>query len=350
MSAPSVGPATLAFVGDFMLERRPDGEAIDAVRELLAGADAAIANVDTVLSGLGTPVPKWANLHAPRAAAMDLAAMGVTLVTMANNHAMDFRAAGMLDTCRAYDEAGVRHAGAGENLAAALAPVRLPVAGMDVAVFSVACTLPPESAAGPDSPGIAPLRVRYAFQVDESLMPEQPGTVPEVRTWVDEGDLARVRQAIDAVRPEVDAVVVVVHWGVPAPWRAPAHPVLQDYQQPLGRALIEAGADAVIGNHAHELHGIELYHDRPIAYCLGNFYIDTIAKYPWMGRASVVLRLVLQAEGPPQVEIVPELLDEDGVPRRDPAATAIALLHEPSGGFGVTFPPTGTAYIARRRS
>ena len=219
----------IACIGDFMLARRPDEASIAPVRELFDGDDVVIANVDTVLSDLGTPVPKWANLRGPREAAKDLRALGIGVVAMANNHAMDFRAEGMLDTCRAYDEAGLLHAGAGENLAAAAAPAVLQAGGLTVAALSVACTLPPESAAGPASAGIAPLRIGYAFAVDESLMPEQPGTVPQVRTWPDGDDLDRVRHDIARANDAADVTLVVVHWGVPAPWRAPSHPTLQEY-------------------------------------------------------------------------------------------------------------------------
>ena len=335
MSTSGNGAITIAAVGDFMLERRPAPADIEAVRPLLAGADLVIANVDTVLSEQGTPVPKWANLKGPRAIAADLKTLGVDVVAMANNHAMDFRAEGMLDTCRAYDEVGVQHAGAGGNLAAACAPAVVDIRGQRVAILSMASTLPPESAAGPNSPGIAPIHVRYAFAVDESLMAEQPGTVAEVRTWLDDHDLARARADVASAREVADVVLVVIHWGVPAPWRAPSHPILQEYQRPLAHALIDAGADAVIGNHAHELHGVEVYQSKPIAYCLGNFWIDTIALYPWMGKESLVLRLTVGRERPPEAAVTPVLLDEEGVPRPDPKAAAAPLLDGLSRELGV---------------
>src|SRR3712207_4259813 len=137
---------TIAAVGDFMIDRRATASDIGAVREYLARADVSIANVDTVLSDQGTPVPKWATLRGPREAAGDLRAMGFDLIAMANNHAMDFRAEGMLDTCRAYEEVGLRYAGAGENLQAATAPVIVQVGEQKVAILSMACTLPFESA------------------------------------------------------------------------------------------------------------------------------------------------------------------------------------------------------------
>jgi poly-gamma-glutamate synthesis protein (capsule biosynthesis protein) len=217
-----------------------------------------------------------------------------------------------------------------------------------VAILSLSCTLPMESAAGPDWPGIAPVRVHTAFVVEESLSLEQPGTVPAVRTWLDEADLARARQDVAAARSRVDVVLAVVHWGVPSPWRAPWHPTLQAYQRTLGHALIDAGADAVLGNHAHELHGIEFYKGRPIAYCLGNFWIDTISSYPWMGRESLVLYLTLSRGGTPEVEIVPLFLGDDGVPRPDPANRTVAVLNEQSRELGVAVEECDGRFVVRR--
>jgi len=320
---------------------------IQAARGLFTGADVVVANVDTVLSERGTPVPKWANLRGPREIADDLRAMGIDVVAMANNHVMDFRSEGMLDTCRAYDEAGILHAGAGENGAAAAAPALMETRNGRVAVCSIACTLPPESAAGPNWPGISPVRVRYAFAIDETLLTEQPGTVPEVRTWLDESDVERACRDVAAARAIADVVLVVVHWGVPAPWRAPSHPMLQAYQRTLGMALIDAGADAVLGNHPHELHGIESYRGRPIAYCLGNFWIDTISAYPWMSRESIVLRLTFVDDGLSGVEVVPLRLDDDGAPQVDPRARAVEMLNRHSREFGVTVDEVDGRWIVR---
>jgi poly-gamma-glutamate synthesis protein (capsule biosynthesis protein) len=339
---------TIAAVGDFMLVQRPDAANIEAIRTLLAGSDVAIANVDTVLSDLGTPVPKWANLRGPRTAAGDLRAMGIDAIAMANNHAMDFRAEGMLDTLRAYQESGLLTAGAGVNLSAATAPAIVRVGQRTVAILSMACTLPPESAAGPDWPGIAPVHVRYAFAIDETLLAEQPGSVPEVKSWLDDKDLARTRADVAAAREIANVVVAVVHWGVPTPWRAPAHPILQEHQRVLGHALIDAGADVVLGNHAHELHAIEFYRDKPIAYCLGNFWIDGIGSYPWMGRESLVLRLTFGRGGVPEVEIVPLMLDEAGIPRPDPERRSVELLNRLSAEFGVVVAAEDGVYLARQ--
>lgn len=348
MSSPQT--ATIAVVGDFMLDHRPDPADIAATRALFQDADLVIANVDAVLSEQGTPVPKWVNLRAPRAVAHDLRAMGIDVVTLANNHVMDFRAAGMLDTRRAYDEAGIRHVGAGENLAAATAPLLVETNGVRVAVLSLACTLAEEAAAGPNWPGIAPVHVHHAFVVEQSLLAEQPGTVPTVRTWLDERDAERARQDVATTRAAADVVLAIPHWGVPSPWRAPSHPVVQEYQRALGRLLIDAGADAVLGNHPHELHGIEFHAGRPIAYSLGNFWIDGIASWPWMGFESIVLRLTVSRAGVASLEVVSLFLDGRGVPQPDPTNRAVDLLTAHSADLGATIARVGARFLVTESS
>lgn len=337
-------------VGDFMITAPVKQADVQEAARFVRGADVVIANVDTVLSARGTPVPKWANLRGPREAVRDLKAIGIDIVAMANNHSMDFRAEGMLDSCAAYDEVGILHAGAGKDLAAATAPAVIAANGLRIAVLSTASTLPTESAAGPATPGLAPVHVTYAFEVDEKLMPEQPGTVPRVKTWLDESDLARAVDDVRRAKQAADLVIVVAHWGVPTPWRAPWHHELQDYQQPLAHALIDAGADAVLGNHAHELHGVEFYQGRPIAYCLGNFWIEGIANYAWMGFESGVLRLAVDKSGVLGVSFLPAFLDEQGIPRPDPRNRAIAVLNRFSAQFGVAFEPGEDGYFVAKRA
>lgn len=325
---------TIAAVGDFMLQRRPRPEEIARVRALIAQADLAIANMDTVLSPLGMPTPKLFNLRGPREAAADVAAMGFHAVSFANNHAMDFGPEGMLDTIAALGEVGVTAFGAGRNLDEATTPHIVESNGRRIALLSMATTLPPDAPARPDQPGVAPIRVHQAYVVDPSIASEQPGSVPAVLGRLDPDDLARAVADVAAAKHQADVVVALPHWGVPSPWRAPFHPIVQAHQRELGRVLIEAGADAVIGNHAHELHGIEFHRGKPIAYCLGNFWIDDLGNYPWMGRETVVLRLSFADSSLPEVEFLPVVLDDRGWPQTDPENRAAPLLRERSVELG----------------
>jgi poly-gamma-glutamate synthesis protein (capsule biosynthesis protein) len=194
----------VAAVGDFMLERRLDPADIASVRELFTDADLVIANLDTVVSDRGEAIPKWANLRGPRDLAMDLAELGIDVAVLANNHAMDFGADGLLDMIDALRDAGVATVGAGANLAEASAPLLIERSGRRIAILAAASTLPTGSVAEPNAPCVAPLRVYYSFEIDESLFAEQPGSVPEVKTWVDEQDLARLCADLQAARDIAD--------------------------------------------------------------------------------------------------------------------------------------------------
>jgi poly-gamma-glutamate synthesis protein (capsule biosynthesis protein) len=329
------------MVGDFMVHQRAQAADIERVSRLLGDASICIANLDTVLSDAGQPNPKYSNLRGPRAAVDDLHAMGFDIVTLANNHAMDYGAEGLLDMRQALELAGVRAVGAGANLAEAMAPVELAVGGRTVAIMALACTLPPASEAGPARPGVAPVRVHQAYELEPSLAAEQPGSVPAITTWVDDADMQRAIERVGAARAGADIVILAVHWGVPVLWRAPLQPRVQEYQRVLGRALIDAGADAVIGNHPHELHELEFYRERPIGYSLGNFWIDSLPSRRWMGRETVLMRFRFPTSGPPEVHVLPLLLNEQGFPHPDPAHRALHLLGEMSDGLRLEPLPDG---------
>lgn len=327
---------SILLVGDFMIQHRAEESTISNTHTLLESAELRIGNIDTVLSPMGHSGDKWSSVRGHRESIGDIKAMGFDVVTLANNHAMDFGPDGLLDMVQGFAEVGIKSIGAGRNLEEARTPHEVQMGPKRFAIFSVACTLPPGSAAGPNTPGISPVRIHQSYSVNTSLAAEQPGSAPKVVTWVDESDLDAVTRQIDEVSCRVDHVLVVIHWGVPQPWRAPFDPQLQDYQLALGRALVDAGADAVIGNHPHELHAMEMYDGALIAYSLGNFWIDTIAQRGWMARESVAIRLTFGSGTRPKIEILPLLLDDRGYPQYDPDKKAIELLRHMSSDIEIS--------------
>ena len=133
-------------------------------------------------------------------------------------------------------------------------------------------------AAGPGRPGIAPVRARSSFYVDAVTLDEQPGMAPWVETEVVEEDLRRACECVESAQEEADLVVIHIHWGIPNGWCAAFQGPLADYQRPLGRALIDAGADLVVGHHPHVVHGVERYKDGLIAYSLGHFLFHSMSE------------------------------------------------------------------------
>jgi poly-gamma-glutamate synthesis protein (capsule biosynthesis protein) len=160
---------------------------------------------------------------------------GITVVSLANNHILDYGPAALADTLKALDAAGVAHAGAGNNLASSRKPaiVTLPT-GQTLAVLSYSLTYPAAYWASPNKPGTAP------------------------------GDIGLVQADVTSACAWATAVVVCFHWGgelIPEP---------RPYQTDLGHAAIDAGAALVVGTHPHILQGVEWYHEGVILYSLGN--------------------------------------------------------------------------------
>jgi poly-gamma-glutamate capsule biosynthesis protein CapA/YwtB (metallophosphatase superfamily) len=246
--------------------------------DLLRRADIAFANLEAPLTDRGHPADKLIVLRGSPALAPVLKGIGLGVVSFAHNHALDFGIPGLLQTLEVVEAAGVKVIGAGPDLAGALRPAVTLHRGVRVAWLGLAATLPPGAAATPGRPGIAPVRVRVQIETDASVSEEQPGTSPYVSTSVDPGDLARASAAVRKARDEAGAVIVSIHWGVPPGWTAPFQGILADYQPPLAHALIDAGADAILGHHPHVLHGVEIYHGRPILYSLGNFVFHALAE------------------------------------------------------------------------
>ncbi|WP_028935792.1 CapA family protein [Pseudonocardia spinosispora] len=323
----------IVLIGDTVLAREP-------VAPLALAGDLVIANLEAPLVDVDRPAEKEMTIRLPTSAAGPLRALGVDVVSLATNHALDHGTEGLLSTMHALDGVGIRHAGGGRTLAEADAGVIVTTAsGERVAVLSFCSTLPPGANATATRPGIAPLRIDQSFAVDGILAQEQPGTPPFVRSTAREPDVLRVEERVRAARSAADRVVVCLHWGVPFAYLPPNQGPLAQYQQALGRRLVDAGADIVAGTHPHCLHPVERWNDGLILYSLGNFLFHTdglrapetyfglpylasrlFEGTPWFD--SAVFEVELPATGPPKPRVVPITLDAAGEPHpADPDST-----------------------------
>lgn len=268
----------LAAVGDITLHHAPAG---DIYRTPWDAADLRIANQEAPLTDGGVPASKLIRLQSPPAAAGWLRDLGCDVVSLANNHIMDWGEPGLRSTLAALDTAQVRHAGAGADIDAAAAPVMLDLKGRRIAFLSFAATVPVGFDARADRAGLAAVRVRTSYDADALLIDEQPGTAPWTATEARADDVARLVAAIASARAVADAVVLALHWGVPPAWQAPFQGPLADYQPPLARAAVEAGADLILGHHAHTVFGIEAMvaggRRALVCYSLGNFLFHPLA-------------------------------------------------------------------------
>lgn len=314
----------LAMGGDVVVTRplaaaraKPGARRVfDELRE----AAGAIANLEIPLCDGGAPVEKLVTHRAAPSLAADLAAGGFRTLVLANNHACDYGPAGLLETIGHLREAGITPLGAGEDLAEALAPAYVEEGSVRAAVLAVSALLPAGCAATAQRPGIAPVRVDTRYEIDPAIHMEQPGHPPDVRTSVRAGDLARLCEAVASARERATHVVVYVHWGVGM------QQTRAEYQQPLGRALVEAGADLVVGCHAHTIQQIERYRDGFIFYSLGECFsqYDRSAYPPEIAALMTgirpegfLVRASLRAGGRPDLELIPLAIDGDGDPSAD---------------------------------
>ena len=341
---------TIGTVGDIMINTTLGDSPL---YDILKNATISTANLECPLTDCEIMTDKLIGLRAPPSVAGQLPRLGLDVVSVANNHALDYTDKGLLDTVKYATQAGVKTVGGGKNLEESLAPVIIEAGTTKIAFIGVACTLPLGSSATEKRPGIAPLRVYSSIALDSAIAEEQPGTSPFVHTAVVQDDLDTVRGVIQKTKKSADLIIISIHWGVPPGWSASFQGHLAEYQAPLGRALIDAGANIILGHHPHVIHGIELYNEGIIFYSLGHFifhYMRSIKKVrpkltrpapPYRleyldlasphARESMVVLIEIETAGnlKPRVkrlEMTPCVLDQDGEPITTTAEQAQGIL------------------------
>ncbi len=291
-ASPSADVAlTLAFGGDVhFTERtaallRQPATAFGPMAADLAGADLAVVNLETAVTSRGTPEPKEFHFRAPPVAFEAVKAAGVDAVSIANNHALDYGRVGFADTLDGAAAAGVPVFGGGRTIDEAYAPLVLTVRGVRVAIvgFSQIHTLAESWKAGPATPGIA-------------------------LAW----DVPRAVEAVRAARDRADLVVVFNHWGTERESCPNAN------QKTFAKALADAGADMIIGAHAHVLQGDGWLGRTYVAYGLGNFVW-------YVGSADTgVLKVHVRGRSVTGAELVPAVISGTGQPSALTGAAAAA--------------------------
>ena len=257
----------LAAVGDMMVDHTfsPRRSPFNRAFELVSKADLFFANLEIPLGTRGHPREKMYTYRSDPSVAKVLRTVGVDAVSLANNHMLDYGEEVLLQTLRILTRSRIPHVGAGRNITEASKPVFLERKGVRIAFLSLAATLPLGAAASENRSGIAPVHVQTSYEIDPTSLQEQPGDPPKIRTRVESRDEERICRGIRRARTRADHVVVGIHWGIAfTKQRA-------EYEQPLGRKMIEAGASLVVGTHPHVRQGIERYKNGVILYSLGDF-------------------------------------------------------------------------------
>ena len=290
-------PVTFVFGGDVHFEGRVLDSLEGAPGSVLAGMEGAFTPEDVVVVNLETSITrtegaasKQFTFRAPPEVLADLLAAGVDVASLANNHGMDFGTQGLEDSLQAAEATGFPLIGAGRTAAEAFAPWTSTIGGHRVAVLAATqvldSSLEQAWTAGPAKPGLA--------------------SAKEPRHLV---------EAVRRAAQEADTVAVVLHWGVEKETCPTA------VQQELAEALVAAGADIVVGGHAHRLQGAGRLDGAVVGYGLGNLVFDTPDTSD--GARSGVLRVRSDGRGQLDYQWVPATL-VGGLPQRleGPAADA----------------------------
>ncbi|MEH7483825.1 CapA family protein [Neobacillus drentensis] len=272
----------LAAVGDITLSQKIGKELF---RNLWNAADVRIGNLESpILHTPGAPADKQFRLQQPIEAGEWLKELNPTVVSIANNHTMDWGPEGLFQTQEELDRIGVKHAGGGRNLEKAIQPVYFHVENYKIAFLSWATTLAPGFQAMNNRPGIAGVRVTSYYELGPSLDIEQPGTAPYIKSVPFEEDLLLLEKTIEQAYKEADFVILALHWGVPPQWCVPYQGLIAEYQPILAQRAANAGVDIILGHHAHAPYGMEAFTGKdgkevPVLYSLGNY----ISHYEYTG-------------------------------------------------------------------
>ena len=278
---------SLLFAGDTTLDDDAGaliargGDPLAPFAALFAGADIRLANLECVVATTGSPGSKNYTFRAhPRV--LPVLRRHLDGVTLANNHSGDYGReafAQMLGLLREHD---LGQAGGGMNLAQAHTPWIVERQGLRIAILSYNEFMPRSFEADHDAPGIA-------WSEDEQV-------------------LADIRAARAVHR--ADLVIPFMHWGWENERSANAR------QRQLARAMIDAGADAVIGGHPHVTQDIETHRGKPIVYSVGNFVMKETDN-EWQ-RQGWLLRMVFDRQGAVGLQTHAVRLDLQGLPSPAP--------------------------------
>lgn len=279
----------LLFVGDVMLGRGvneilehtaphyPWGNTL----EVFGRADFRACNLECAISNRGEPWPD--KMFTFRSGSHNVAVLGVAridAVSLANNHALDFGYEALSDTLTILDAASIAHAGAGRSLDDALRPAFVQAGGAKIGMVAFTDN-EPEWEAGQTRAGIA-----YT-----------PVDLEEERA-------ERLFRSIEKARRACDVLIVSAHWGPNWGYEPPPR------QIPFAHRIIDLGADIVFGHSGHVFRGVEIYRERPILYCTGNFIDDYAVDEQERNDESFIFVVEHDSTGTQRLRLYPTVIEQ----------------------------------------
>jgi poly-gamma-glutamate synthesis protein (capsule biosynthesis protein) len=255
--------ATILAVGDIILEL-PQGEFYLArVAPVLQTGDIVVGQGEIVFTsrGIDTFPEFFPSPGCPPSNIGALASAGFNVITLAGNHTWDRGSTGVQDSITGLKKHGIAVTGAGMNIDEARIPAIVERNGTKFGFLNYNCVGVRGQWATKGKPGCAYVHIITHYEMNGS----DPGGPPEVYTFAEPRSLQAMEDDIKKLRPLCDILSVAFHMGI-------LHsPDIAMYDRQISHAAVDAGADIVIGHHAHYLKGVEMYKGKPIYHGLGQF-------------------------------------------------------------------------------
>ena len=284
--AQSNDKVSIVFAGDIMLDGAParvmrqGRDPFSGVAHLFKDADIRVGNLECVIATQGSVEPEKPNVFRVHPRALKYVRRHFDAVGLANNHSGDYGPVAFRQMLGLLKNSGIGYYGGGHHLKEAHTPLIFERKGMRIALLGYNEFQPRNFEADHDRAGIA---------------------------WSEDEQVVRdIREARSVWR--ADVVIPVMHWG----WE---EPVANARQRELARLMIDAGADAVVGGHPHQLQNTETYLGKPIFYSLGNFVFEGFPD-PINNRAWVV-RIEIDRRGVKAWRSYDVRIDRSGLPHAD---------------------------------
>jgi len=255
---PEIRTISIIAVGDIMFGRRvgknlesPDKGykyAFSKVKEILKSGDIVFGNLESPMTNSSKSLSRNRKivLKCSPDAIEGLKDAGFNVLSLANNHIMDYYEQGLMDTIEILDKYGIHHSGAGKDWESARKPAIIEVNNITFGLLSYS------------------EMVRYVYAGSPSISyvagKDKAGAMPV--------DYEIISEDIAALRDKVDILAVSLHWGIEESFR------ISGQQIELARKLVDEGADMILGHHPHQFQGMEIYKGKPIIYSLGNILFD----------------------------------------------------------------------------
>ena len=321
-------------VGDVRVDREDPNSLMNLVADTLKDSDIVFGQLESSISTRGQiAINLTPGFRADPKNVEGIKNAGITLMSVASNHSHDYGSEAFLDTIDYLEKAGIKVIGGGKNIAEARAPGIFDMKGQKIAFLAYNAILQPGYEARENKPGMPPLRVKTFYE----QLDWQPGTPAKIWTMADPDDVAAVIEDVKKTKEKADLVFVNFHWGV---HYMVGH--LAMYQIDVAHKVLDAGADVIVGHHAHNLGPIEFYKGKPIFYSLGNFAFDyrtpqeyaddpyivaqkelykfnldpqySATQYPAVSRAEMILNFTIANKKIERISFLPVMANVKGQP------------------------------------